>query len=194
MSFAGSIYGRLTKDPEVKQSQSGSQYTMFSVAVNGGKNQDGSDRTTFVNVKAFGKQGETIAQSFRKGHRIKVDVNQVEASAWINQQSGQAQGGLNAVMTSFDFVETKAETGQQGAAPYGAPPQQPQAAYTPPQGYAPQPQMPPQPGPAPAPQPSYGPPQGAPQQQYMPPQQQAGYAPQPPQQPQTQNYANSPWG
>jgi len=162
---------------------------MFSVAINGGKNQDGSDRTTFVNIKAFGKQGEIIAQSFKKGHRIKADVNQIEASAWLNQQSGQAQSSLNAILTGFDFVETRAETGQAQAQPgvYNAPPQagtppqaqqtghtQPPARYAQPQGGYAQPPggYPPPPAAAPVQQPQYSQPQGAPQQ----------------------NYASSPWG
>lgn len=119
MSLSGSVFGRLTKDPEVKQSQNGKNYALISVAVNGGKNQDRTDKAaTFINIKAFGKQGEIISQSFKKGHRIKADINQLEASAWINQQSGQAQSSMNAMLVGFDFVETKAEAeGQQGAPP-----------------------------------------------------------------------------
>lgn len=191
MSLKGHAYGRLTKDPEVKQPQNGgTNYTQFSIAVDNGKNADGGDKSVYINIKAFNKQGELIAQSCKKGHRIVVELNNIEASAWLNQQSGQAQAGLNATLAAFDFVETKAETGQQSAQPpqygqqppqqnYGQPPQ-PQANYGQPpqqQNYGTQP-------------PQYG--QQPPQQQYIqPPQQQPQYN-QPPQQ--QQNYTNSPWG
>lgn len=167
------VMGRLTADPQVKQPQNGGNaYTAFLIAVNTGKNQDGSNKATFINVKAFGKQGELIAQSFKKGHRIVAELNQLEVSAWISQGSGQAQARLDALLASFDFIETKAETGQQAAPPaYGQPQQQ---GY----GQAPQYGQPPQP-----PQ-NYGQP---PQQHGQPPQQAA-----PPQQ--QQNYSSSPWG
>ena len=182
------VMGRLTADPQVNQPQNGGNpYTSFSIAVNSGKKQDGSDKATFINVKAFNKQGETIAQSFKKGHRIVAELSQIDVSAWIQQNTGQAQGSLNAILSSFDFVEYRDQ--QQGAPQqgYGQPPQQ-QGYGQPPaqQGYsqAPPPQQqgynqPPQQNQ----QQGYG---QAPQQN----QQQQGYGGQLPQ----QNYAQSPWG
>ncbi len=193
------VMGRLTADPQVKQPQNGgNQYTDFSIAVNSGKNQDGSDKATFINIRAFNKQGETIMQSFKKGHRIVAELSNIEVSAWIQQNTGQAQASLNATLSSFDFVEYK-EQGQQqqgyGQPPqqnYGQPPQQ-QGYGQPPQGYAQPGNQPPQWGGQQAPpqnqqQQSYGQPpqQQSPQQQN----QQQGYGQQPP----AQNYAQSPWG
>lgn len=170
MSLKGHTYGRLTKDPEVKISQNNVSFTQFSIAIDNGKNQDGSDKTVFIDISAFNKQGELIAQSFKKGHRIVVDLNNLEPRAWINQQTGQAQATLGATLAGFDFVETKSEVqGNNQQQSYG---QQPQQGYN---------QAPQQNNVAPANQ--YQPPQ---QQNYgQPPQQ----APQPP-----QNYGNTPWG
>ncbi|SDD88806.1 single-stranded DNA-binding protein [Sporomusa acidovorans] len=186
------VMGRLTADPQVNQPKSGGNpYTSFSIAVNTGKNQDGSDKATFVNVRAFNKQGETISQSFKKGHRIVAELNNIEVSAWIQQNSGQAQASLNAVLSSFDFVEYKEQNQQQG---YG---QQPQQNYGQPpqqQGYGQSPQQNgfAQPGNQP-PQQWGGQPQNQPQQNYgqQPPQQnqQQNYGQQP-----SQNYGQSPWG
>lgn len=197
------VMGRFTADPQVKQPQNGGNpYTAFSIAVNNGKNQDGSDKAVFINVKAFNKQGETIMQSFKKGHRIVAELNQVDVSAWINQSNGQAQANLNAVLGSFDFVENKEQQN------YGPPPQQgygqqqygppPQQGYgqPPQQGYGQSPQTQPQQGYGQPPQQGYGqqPQQGGyggqqPQQSQAP--QQQGYGqPQAPQ----QNYTQSPWG
>lgn len=204
------VMGRLTADPQVVQPQNGgNQYTSFSIAVNSGKNKDGSDRALFINTKAFNKQGELIAQSFKKGHRIVAELNQVEVSVWINQNTGQPQYSLNAVLGTFDFVEYKDQQ-QQG---YGQPPQQqgygqpPQQGYGQPpmqNGYAQPGNQPPQQGygqpqqqgynqpPAQnTPQQGYG--QQPPQQNQQQPNQQQGYGQQPPAQ-QAQNYASSPWG
>lgn len=38
MSLKGHVYGRLTKDPEIKQSQNDTNYTQISIAVDNGKN------------------------------------------------------------------------------------------------------------------------------------------------------------
>ena len=88
---------------------------------------------------------------------------------------------MNATLATFDFVETKAETGQQQ--------QQPPAQYGQAQGYG----QPPQQQQYPPQQPQYGqaPPQ---QQQYsqQPPAQPPQYGQAPPAQPQ-QNYNQTPW-
>lgn len=185
------VMGRLTGDPEVKQPQNGgNQYTQFSIAVNVGKNGDGSDKATFIKVSAFNKQGEMIAQSFKKGHRIVAEINNIEVNAWNNQQSGQAQGNLSGVLSSFDFIETKAEA--QGQPAYGQPPQQ-GYGQTPQQPPAQQQSYPQQQQQYPPQQPQYGqaPPQ---QQQYgqQPPAQPPQYGQAPPAQPQ-QNYNQTPW-
>lgn len=197
------VMGRLTADPQINQPQNGGNpYTAFSIAVNTGKKQDGSDRSTFINVKAFNKQGEIIAQSFKKGHRIVAELSQVEVGAWINQNNGQAQGSLNAILGTFDFIEYKDQQQQS----YGQPPQQtygqpPQQNYGKPptqnNGYAQSGNQPPQQGYGQPPhQGGYGqqqPAQNQPQQNYGQPQQnqpQQGYGQQQP----AQNYAQSPWG
>lgn len=164
--FKAFVVGRLTGDPEVRQPQSGGNpYTNFSIAVNVGKNQDGSQKTTFIRVSAFNKQGEMIAQSCKKGHLIAVELNNMEVGAYISQSNGQAQGTLSATLSGFDFCEKRQEDAPQQSVGYG----QPQYA-TPPQQYQ-QPQyqqQPPQYMPPQTPQPQYG--QAPPQQYRQPPQ------------------------
>lgn len=193
------VMGRLTADPQANQAKNGGNpYTSFSIAANTGKNQDGSDKATFINVKAFNKQGETILQSFKKGDRIVAELHQVDVSAWINQNTGQAQGSLNAILGSFDFVEYKNQQQNPQQQGYGQPPQN--------QGYG-QPPAQQSYGQAPPPQQQgYGQPPQQNQQGYgqAPQQNQQGYgqAPQQNQQQnqgqqppaQQQNYAQSPWG
>jgi len=201
------VMGRLTADPQMNQAKNGGNpYTSFSIAVNSGKNQDGSDKATFINVKAFNKQGEMIAQSFKKGHRIVAELNQIELSAWIQQNTGQAQASLNAVLGSFDFIEYKDQQNQQPQQQgYGQPPAQnygqpPQQGYGQQQGYIQAPaqngNFPPQQGYGQPPQQGYGqapaqtpPPQNYGQQAPAQNQPQQNYGQQP-----AQNYGQSPWG
>ena len=64
------LIGRLTKDPELKYSQSGKAYCRFTVAVNRDFNKDEAD---FINCLAFGKTAETIAEWLGKGRILKIE-------------------------------------------------------------------------------------------------------------------------
>ncbi|MBP2629858.1 MAG: single-strand binding protein [Firmicutes bacterium] len=188
-----SIFGRLTKDVELKQGQT-AQFYVFTLAVNHGKNADNSDRTTFVDCTAFGKTGELIAGSCKKGNRLLV-AGSLEEKAWSNQTQGTSGKNLTCSVRDFNFVEYADQNGQQ------QPPQQPQQYNQPPQpNYGQQPPQYGQPvqyGQSPQ-QPQYGQ-----QQQYnqapppmaggQPPVQQQNNQGQPPMQ-QQQQYSNTPWG
>lgn len=142
-----SFFGRLTKAPEVRKNQTGTTYTAFTVATQvQAKGQDGKAKSIFIDVSAFGKQGDNIVKFFGKGSRIVIHGDIYDTRAWIGNNDGQPHAGVNVTMTGFDFVDTQAESAarQQGA-PQTAPPPQMQ----PPQQTAPPPQMqPPQAPPA----------------------------------------------
>lgn len=70
------LMGNLTRDPELRQTQSGTSVCRFSIAVNRSYNaQDGSsrDETCFVEIDCFGKSAENIAKFFSKGKPILVE-------------------------------------------------------------------------------------------------------------------------
>lgn len=160
-----SFFGRLTKNPEVKTNQTGTTYTAFTIATQvQAKGQDGKSKTLFIDVSAFGKQGENIVKYFTKGSRIVIHGDIFDARAWVGNNDGQPHIGVNVTMNGFDFVDTQAESAarQQGA-PQQAPPPPPAAA-----GYAPQIPAPMQTGVAPWAPPAYGAPQIPPP---IPPQQ-----------------------
>lgn len=57
------MQGRLTKNPEEKQSKSGKTVVLFSLANNRGKDRE----PLYIDCKAFGKTGETILKYLQKG-------------------------------------------------------------------------------------------------------------------------------
>ncbi len=194
MSINATVLGRLTRDPEVKTSQSGSTYVNFSVAVNHGKDQQGQDKVTFVELTAYGKTGEIIAQKLKKSARVSASAD-LELDKWVGQ-NGAAGATLRGNVRSVDIIDWPENTQQQASAPggygmpnqqYGAPPVQ--------GGYQAPPQQAPMPGYG-APPPAYGqPPVQQPQYQQPPTQQQApvqqGYGqPAPTAQP---GPGNTPW-
>lgn len=62
------LIGRLTKDAETRQTQSGKTVTNFTLAVS-----DGKDKAQFFNCQAWEKTGELISQYTQKGSQIAIE-------------------------------------------------------------------------------------------------------------------------
>lgn len=67
------IHGRLTADPELKQTQSGVPFCNFTVAVDRSYKQGDERQTDFFNCIARRGQAEMIAKYFNKGKEIVVN-------------------------------------------------------------------------------------------------------------------------
>ena len=67
------LLGRLTRDPELRQTASGTAVAGFSVAVNRRfKNADGEYETDFINCTAWRQTAEFVCKYFQKGSMIAV--------------------------------------------------------------------------------------------------------------------------
>lgn len=100
------LMGNLTRDPELRQTQSGTSVCRFAIAVNRSYNsQDGSsrDETCFVEIDCFGKSAENIAKFFSKGKPILVE-GRLRQDSWEDKQSGQKRTKLMVVLERFEFV------------------------------------------------------------------------------------------
>ena len=64
------VVGRLTKDPETRQTTTGKQVTSFSIAVDDPYNKD---HTNFFNVQTWGKQAEYASKYLCKGRLVSVE-------------------------------------------------------------------------------------------------------------------------
>lgn len=65
------LMGRITQAPELRQTQSGTAFLPFSIAVNR-YSKDGEQLTDFISCTAWGKTAEFIAKYFGKGRMIAV--------------------------------------------------------------------------------------------------------------------------
>lgn len=113
------LMGNLTRDPELRQTQSGASVLGAGLAVNESYTaQDGSrrDNTTFVELSAFGKTAENIARFFRKGDPILID-GRLRQESWTDKQSGQARSKIVAVVERFEFVKSREQSAQTAAKP-----------------------------------------------------------------------------
>ena len=188
--ITATIYGRLTKDPEtMTPANGGNPYVRFTIASSKSrKDAQGNTPAEFVNVTAFGKQGEAIATYFHKASRIVVHARDLESYAYIGNTDNLAHGNIGCILTGFEFVDTKTEsmaaqtaTARPGTSQYGQSTVYGQTApaYGAPPYGTPQSQQPPAMPPA---QPAYN-------QQTLQPQTQA-----PAYQPPTAPPVGAPWG
>lgn len=98
-----SIYGNLTRDPELRALPSGQQVATFSVATNRTyKNKEGQKQESveFHNVVAFGRLAELIGQYMKKGRPIYVE-GRLQTRSW--ESDGRKNYRTEIVMESFQF-------------------------------------------------------------------------------------------
>lgn len=68
------LIGRLTADPELRQTQSGISACSFTVAINNGKDKDGNERDPdFINCKAWRQTADFIGKWWSKGKMIALE-------------------------------------------------------------------------------------------------------------------------
>lgn len=115
--------GRLTGDPELKQTQNGIAVVSFSIAVNRKfQSKDGNQpQTDFFNITAWRATAEFIARFFHKGSAICV-VGTIQNRTWTDQQ-GQKHYATDIVADEALFVDSRTD------APAGAPGQYTPDAY-----------------------------------------------------------------
>ncbi len=68
---AVALLGRLTTDPELKQSN-GKNYVSLSLAVNRPKAKDGTHATDYIECIFWNKKAEVVAKYCKRGHRLNV--------------------------------------------------------------------------------------------------------------------------
>ena len=68
------LVGRLTKDPELRTTNTDFSYATFTLAVdNRMKDSDGSRGTLYIDCRVFREQAESLVKNTRKGSKIAVD-------------------------------------------------------------------------------------------------------------------------
>lgn len=102
------LMGRLTKDPEIRYSNSAEPMaiTRYSLAIQKRFKRDGESDAEFVNCVAFGKAGEFVNNYFRKGQMVSV-VGRLQSRSWDDQQTGQKRYATDVVTEEHFFAESK---------------------------------------------------------------------------------------
>ena len=143
------LAGNLTRDPELRDTPKGTAIARIGMAVNRTwKSETGEmkEEVTFVDVDAFGRQAEVIAQYMKKGRPLLVE-GRLRLDQWEDKNTHQKQSRLKVVLEGFTFLDTR---GAEGAGGSEAPRPRPAAPAAPAPSPAPAPEHAPEPeGPAP---------------------------------------------
>ncbi|MBR6534359.1 MAG: single-stranded DNA-binding protein [Clostridia bacterium] len=119
------IAGRLTADPELKQTPNGVSVTSFTVAVNRRFAKPGETNSAdFLPVVAWRQQAEFITKYFRKGSSICV-VGSLQSRTW-NDNQGNKRYAYEVVVDEASFVDSKTDNARvPTAAEFGEAPPMP---------------------------------------------------------------------
>ena len=115
------LAGRITADPELKQTPSGVSLVTFSLAVNrrfasrDGQNQQ--PEADFFRITAWRNTAEFIAKYFRKGSAICI-CGSIQNRTWTDQ-NGQRRYMTDIIAEDANFVESR--NSQDSQSGYGAP-------------------------------------------------------------------------
>ena len=105
------LCGRLTADPELKQTTSGISVVSFSIAVNRRyqtkNDSQPAQQADFISVVAWRNTAEFISRYFRKGSAICI-TGSIQTRTW-NDQQGQKRYTTEVVVDEAMFVDSKSE-------------------------------------------------------------------------------------
>ena len=116
------LMGRLTRDPELRRTGSGTPVTSFSLAVDRDfKSQSGEKETDFIDVVAWRSTAEFVSKYFTKG-RMAVVEGRLQIRDWTDRDGGKRRSA-EVVADNVYFGDSKRDSaGDYGAPPaYGAP-------------------------------------------------------------------------
>ena len=121
MAYLNKVFliGNLTRDPELRVTPKGTAICQFGLAVNRQfKDESGAtrDETTFIDIEAWGKQGELVSKYLTKGSPAMVE-GRLKLDQWEDKTSGQKRSKLKVVLDNVQFLSTR---GGAAAGPGGA--------------------------------------------------------------------------
>ena len=104
------LVGRLTRDPELRRTNSGTSVCSFTVAVdNRTKNPDGTKSTSFIPCTVFQNTADNMTKFLRKGSLVGIEGRLTQRS--FVRQDGSKGSVLEVICDSVQFLEPKSANG-----------------------------------------------------------------------------------
>jgi len=135
------LMGRLTRDPELRHTQTGTAVASFSLAVDRDfKDKGTGERSTdFIDIVAWRSTAEFVSRFFTKG-RMAVVEGRLQMRDWTDKD-GNKRRSAEVIADNVYFGDSKRDAEAGGFAAYGAPSGYPApsapaagASYAPPMG------------------------------------------------------------
>lgn len=101
------LMGNLTRDPEMRTTNTGQTVTNFGLAVNRtwrGADGNQQESVSYIDCVAWGKPGEIISQYVQKGRPLLVS-GRLEQRSW--EQDGQKRSKVEVVVEDFNFIDSR---------------------------------------------------------------------------------------
>ena len=104
------LMGRLTRDPELRRTGSGTAVTSFSLAVDRDfKSQSGEKETDFIDIVAWRSTAEFVSKYFTKG-RMAVVEGRLQIRDWTDKDGGKRRSA-EVVADNVYFGDSKRDGG-----------------------------------------------------------------------------------
>ena len=100
------LMGRLTADPELRQTPQGTAVTRFTIAVDRRFRKEGGQQADFITCVAWRQTAEFICRFFQKGRMIAVE-GQLQSRSW-DSQDGKRQYATEVIIDNAFFTGEKA--------------------------------------------------------------------------------------
>ena len=116
------LMGRLTRDPELRRTGSGTAVTSFSLAVDRDfTSQSGEKETDFIDIVAWRGTAEFVSKYFTKG-RMAVVEGRLQIRDWTDRDGGKRRSA-EVIADNVYFGDSKREGGSDysPAPAYGTP-------------------------------------------------------------------------
>ena len=97
------LAGNLTRDPELRYTPKGTAVVKFGMAINRtwkSETGESKEEVTFVDVDAWGRQAEVIAQYMRKGRPILVE-GRLQLDSWEDKTTHEKKSKLKVSFGDF---------------------------------------------------------------------------------------------
>ena len=104
------LVGNLTKDPDVRATQSGKSVARVGIAVNQGYGDKQS--TDFFNLVAWDKTADLMNKYLHKGSKILVDGRLKNNNYEDNK--GVKHYAVDVIVETFEFMDSKKKTADEG--------------------------------------------------------------------------------
>ncbi len=104
------LMGRLTRDPELRRTGTGTAVTSFSLAVDRDfKSQSGEKETDFIDIVAWRSTAEFVSKYFTKG-RMAVVEGRLQIRDWTDKDGGKRRSA-EVVADNVYFGDSKRDSG-----------------------------------------------------------------------------------